>query len=164
MELNEKEEKKLESSKKSLLSQDVKIYQSVQEPGVVIGKDDDDKSEHTVESVDELKDETDHKKALSYITKKCKFKQEYVDNHIILSVNHLKQYFSFGSGLSKYILNYLPDIKLDRQSLNLVNGLYFTTRYPGDESIVVEKEDIEEYVEAVKKCKKAVDEFIQSRE
>lgn len=66
--------------------------------------------------------------------------------------------------LSKYILNYLPDIKLDRQSLNLVNGLYFTTRYPGDESIVVEKEDIEEYVEAVKKCKKAVDEFIQSRE
>ena len=58
----------------------------------------------------------------------------------------------------------MPDIKLDRQSLNLVNGLYFTTRYPGDESIVVEKEDIEEYVEAVKKCKKAVDEFIQSRE
>ncbi len=45
----------------------------------------------------------------------------------------------------------MPDIKLDRQSLNLVNGLYFTTRYPGDESIVVEKEDIEEYVEAVKK-------------
>ena len=44
----------------------------------------------------------------------------------------------------------MPDIKLDRQSLNLVNGLYFTTRYPGDESIVVEKEDIEEYVEAVK--------------
>ena len=66
--------------------------------------------------------------------------------------------------LSKYILSYLPDIKLDRQSLNLVNGLYFTTIYPGDESIVVEKEDIEEYVEAVKKCKKAVDEFIQSRE
>ena len=58
----------------------------------------------------------------------------------------------------------MPDIKLNRQSLNLVNGLYFTTRYPGDESIVVEKEDIEEYVEAVKKCKKAVDEFIRSRE
>ena len=110
MELNEKEEKKLESSKKSLLSQDVKIYQSVQEPGVVIGKDDDDKSEHTVESVDELKDETDHKKALSYITKKCKFKQEYVDNHIILSVNHLKQYFSFGSGLSKYKLKAVHDV------------------------------------------------------
>lgn len=61
-------------------------------------------------------------------------------------------------------MSYLPDIKLDRQSLNLVNGLYFTTRYPGDESIVVEKEDIEEYVDVVRKCKKAVDEFIQSRE
>lgn len=52
-------------------------------------------------------------------------------------------------------MSYLPDIKLDRQSLNLVNGLYFTTRYPGDESIVVEKEDIEEYVEAVKKMQKS---------
>ena len=110
MELNEKEEKKLESSKKSLLSQDVKIYQSVQEPGVAIGKDDDDKSEHTVESVDELKNETDHKKALSHIIKKCKFKQEYVDDHIILSVNHLKQYFSFGNGFSKYKLKAVHDV------------------------------------------------------
>ena len=55
-------------------------------------------------------------------------------------------------------------MQLKNKFMNLVNGLYFTTRYPGDESIVVEKEDIEEYVEAVKKCKKAVDEFIRSRE
>ena len=66
------------------------------------------------------------------------------------------------SKLSKYISNFLPEAKLNRQALNLVNGLYFTTRYPGDESIVVEKEDIEDYIEAVKECKKAVDDFIKS--
>ena len=65
--------------------------------------------------------------------------------------------------LSKYISVHLPEVKLDRQSLNLVYGLYFTTRYPGDESILVEKEDLDDYMDAVRKCKKAVDDFIQSR-
>ena len=64
--------------------------------------------------------------------------------------------------LSKYISSHLPEVNLDRPSLNLVNGLYFTTRYPGDESIMVEKDDLDEYIDAVKKCKNAVDEFIRS--
>ena len=59
--------------------------------------------------------------------------------------------------LSKYISSHLPEVNLDRPSLNLVNGLYFTTRYPGDESIMVEKDDLDEYIDAVKKCKNAVD-------
>lgn len=65
------------------------------------------------------------------------------------------------SKLSKYIVQYVSDIKLNRQALNLINGLYFTTRYPGDESIVVEKEDIDDYIEAVKECRKSVTEFIE---
>ena len=65
--------------------------------------------------------------------------------------------------LSKYISSHLPEVNLDRPSLNLVNGLYFTTRYPGDESIMVEKDDLDEYIDAVKKCKNAVDEFIRSK-
>lgn len=65
--------------------------------------------------------------------------------------------------LSKYISSHLPEVNLDRLSLNLVNGLYFTTRYPGDESIMVEKDDLDEYIDAVKKCKNAVDEFIRSK-
>lgn len=64
---------------------------------------------------------------------------------------------------SKYISSHLPEVNLDRPSLNLVNGLYFTTRYPGDESIMVEKDDLDEYIDAVKKCKNAVDEFIRSK-
>lgn len=65
--------------------------------------------------------------------------------------------------LSKYISSHLPEVNLDRPSLNLVNGLYFTTRYLGDESIMVEKDDLDEYIDAVKKCKNAVDEFIRSK-
>ena len=65
--------------------------------------------------------------------------------------------------LSKYISSHLPEVNLDRPSLNLVNGLYFTTRYPGDESIMVEKDDLDKYIDAVKKCKNAVDEFIRSK-
>ena len=65
--------------------------------------------------------------------------------------------------LSKYISSHLPEVNLDRPSLNLVNGLYFTTRYPGDESIMVEKDDLDEYIDAVKKCKNAVDEFIRRK-
>ena len=65
--------------------------------------------------------------------------------------------------LSKYISSHLPEVNLDRPSLNLVNGLYFTTRDPGDESIMVEKDDLDEYIDAVKKCKNAVDEFIRSK-
>lgn len=68
------------------------------------------------------------------------------------------------SKLSKFINRFLPEVKLNRQALNLINGLYFTTRYPGDESIIVEKEDIEDYIDAVKDCKKIVDKFIESRE
>lgn len=55
--------------------------------------------------------------------------------------------------LSKYISSHLPEVNLDRPSLNLVNGLYFTTRYPGDESIMVEKDDLDEYIDAVKSVK-----------
>ena len=62
--------------------------------------------------------------------------------------------------LSKFLAVYLPELKIDRKSLKTVNGLYFTTRYPGDESIVVEKEDLDEYVEAVEKCRKEIDSFV----
>lgn len=71
----------------------------------------------------------------------------------------LKTYYDFADNN----FDFLPEVKLDRQSLNLVNGLYFTTRYPGDESILVEKEDLDDYMDAVRKCKKAVDDFIKSR-
>ena len=62
--------------------------------------------------------------------------------------------------LEKYISQLIPDIKLDRSALNAVNGLYFTTRYPGDESFLVERGDIDEYTECVEEVKKCVESFI----
>jgi len=73
---------------------------------------DDENSEHPVTSESELlkeKKETEEE-ALESIKSKCKYKQEYVDNHIILSVNHLKQYFSFGVGINKFKLKAVHDV------------------------------------------------------
>ena len=41
---------------------------------------------------------------------KNKYKQEYVDNKVILSVNHLKQYFFFGIGPKKFKLKAVHDV------------------------------------------------------
>jgi len=71
--------------------------------------EDNDLSEHS-EHVDEIKGAKNPDKAIENIKHKCKFKQEYVDNHIILSVNHLKQYFFFGHGPSRYKLKAVHDV------------------------------------------------------
>lgn len=65
--------------------------------------------------------------------------------------------------LAKYIEEELPEVELDKESLSLLNGLYFTTRYPGDESILIEEDDIPELVEAVENCKESVDDYITMR-
>ena len=98
-----------------------------------------------------------------------KYLKHLIDEHVILgdSADNAKKTEILRTHnltkLSKYISSHLPEVNLDRPSLNLVNGLYFTTRYPGDESIMVEKDDLDEYIDAVKKCKNAVDEFIRSK-
>ena len=55
----------------------------------------------------DFKDNTPIKKS------KVKFKQELVDNKIILSVRHLKQFFTFGSGLNKSKLKAVNNISFD---------------------------------------------------
>ena len=110
MVINEKEDKKLESSKKTLINQDIRFYQDAQDKNVLIEKDDDDKEEHLTNQIDELKGVEDKEKKLESIKRKCKFNQQYVDDHIILSVNHLKQYFTFGSGPNKYKLKAVHDV------------------------------------------------------
>ena len=62
--------------------------------------------------------------------------------------------------LHKYISRRLPEARIDKRPLNAVNGLYFTTRYPGEESIMVDQDDIHEYVCAVKECKADIDRYL----
>lgn len=108
----EQENEKLESSKKKMISKDEKLYQEMQETNLNIGKDDelDDSHEHFPPLKDELKNSHDEAETVKDIVSKCKFKKEYADNHIALSVNHLKQYFFFGSGPSRYKLKAVHDV------------------------------------------------------
>lgn len=105
-------DEKLESSKKTLLAEQPEVYQDIQENNFNISKDegDNDEHEHSIENADVKVNEEIHDEKLEEIKRKCKFKQEYVDNKVILSVNHLKQYFFFGKGANKYKLKAVHDV------------------------------------------------------
>ena len=106
------ENEQLESSKKSMLPKDETLYREMQETNINIDLDtaDSDVHEHFPPSKDELSGVQTEEKTIHDIRSKCKYKQEYVDKRIILSVNHLKQYFFFGSGASRYKLKAVHDV------------------------------------------------------
>lgn len=66
--------------------------------------------------------------------------------------------------LLKYIKQEVPGFHCDEGSIKKVDGYYFNTRYPGDESITIDKEDLSECMEAVAACRKAVEEYLKERE
>ena len=103
----------LRGAKQALISKNIEAYRSVEEGKASFSKEDNSilVSETTVSS-DELagvKEENVEDK-LEEIRQKCKFKEEYVKDNIILSVNHLKQYFFFGSGPNRYKLKAVHDV------------------------------------------------------
>lgn len=105
-----KNEKKLENLRSKLLSDNIEAYEDTLENNPDIFSEDEDNNEHPTNQVDELSNSSNEEETLKKIKSKCKFKQDYVDNNIILSVNHLKQYFYFGSGSSKYKLKAVHDV------------------------------------------------------
>ena len=110
MKKNQQEEK-LQKSKESLISDNLELYQDAQEVDVMISKETEhsDSSEHQETSdIDANVPLTEE--ALKDLKNKCKFKQDLVDKNIILSVNHLKQYFFFGSGPGKFKLKAVHDV------------------------------------------------------
>ncbi len=71
----------------------------------------DDSHEHTEPTNELLAEEAKTiEEALTSIKGKCKFKQEYVDQNVVLSVNHLKQYFFFGKGPNRQKLKAVHDV------------------------------------------------------
>ena len=101
------------SAKQALLSSNIEAYRIAEEGKSVISKED-----HSLElnevnpTKDELSgiDEENKEEAIKDIRSKCKYKDEYVQNNIILSVNHLKQYFFFGKGPNRYKLKAVHDV------------------------------------------------------
>ena len=108
-----KENEASKSAKQALLSSNIEAYRIAEEGKSVISKED-----HSLEldevnpTKDELSgiDEENKEEAIKDIRSKCKYKDEYVQNNIILSVNHLKQYFFFGKGPNRYKLKAVHDV------------------------------------------------------
>jgi len=74
-----------------------------------VAVNDDDSYEHKEPPIDELKN-ANYESEIEKIKAKCKYKQEYVDDKVILSVNHLKQYFYFGHGPNRFKLKAVHDV------------------------------------------------------
>ena len=109
MKLNNKKSKVTANKvSKALFTKNGKDYDELSES--ILEKKENDENEHLVPQKDELNGAIDHKQELESIKHKCKFKQEYVDNKVILSVNHLKQYFTFGKGPGASKLKAVHDV------------------------------------------------------
>ncbi len=99
------------SLNETLIKENPKIYQDVQEKHVVIEKmNEDNLPDENYEPTNELEGVINKEDEIKSIKTRCKYKQEYVDKNIILSVNHLKQYFFFGKGPNRYKLKAVHDV------------------------------------------------------
>lgn len=58
--------------------------------------------------------------------------------------------------LLRYIEHELPGFVCDEDAIKKVDGYYFNTRYPGDESITINKKDLDECMKAADACREAV--------
>lgn len=76
----------------------------------------------------------------------------------ILKVHNLKK-------LMKFLREYeLCDItKEEYVSISAINGFYFSTRYPGDESISIDKEDLDNCMIALEICRNKALELIMQK-
>lgn len=108
---NENKNKEQKISPKKMISKNLDLYQEVQSNDEIKVESDSFKENyHDTEPKVELNQYEDSEKQLEDIKIKCKYKKEYADEKIILSVNHLKQYFFFGSGPGRYKLKAVHDV------------------------------------------------------
>ncbi|MDO4289297.1 MAG: HEPN domain-containing protein, partial [Eubacterium sp.] len=71
------------------------------------------------------------------------------------SLNRLMKY------LSKYLVfEFSPETKA---AMRIIDGYYFSSRYPGDSSIELDKEDVENCYTAIIACKTEVDTYLNNR-
>lgn len=68
------------------------------------------------------------------------------------------------SKLLKYLKEYIPDFEIRRDKIKMIDGYYFTTRYPGEESISIDQDDIEECKTAIEECRQKTYDFLKARE
>lgn len=66
--------------------------------------------------------------------------------------------------LIRYIEGELPEFECEEGTIKKVDGYYFSTRYPGDESITINQKDLDECMEAVEACREAVVRYFKQKE
>ena len=91
-----------------------------------------------------------------YIPVTNKNRKELTD---ILSTHNLNRLVNYWNNKSK-----LPIDAQTASALKEVNGFYFSTKYPGDDSLTLNKEDYKICMDAIEKCKQCVDEIIRIKE
>ena len=60
-----------------------------------------------------------------------------------------------------YLLDVLPNYKIDRIDINMLDGFYIDARYPGDSAYIVTKGAVEDAYEALLRIKKYTDRFVK---
>ena len=66
--------------------------------------------------------------------------------------------------LRRFIREVLPDFQIRWNTVLQADGYYFSTRYPGNEAFIVDKEDVDECWEAVEETRSAVIRYKEERE
>lgn len=102
---------KTKTSLKRILNEDKMIYADVKDSKPL--SDMTEEEEHTSPLKDELIGNKDKDLTLNNIKSRCKYKEEYVQNGTILSINHLKQYFFFGKGPMRTKLKAVHDVNFE---------------------------------------------------
>ena len=68
--------------------------------------------------------------------------------------------------LSKYIMNdmEMPIPEETRAAMGIIDGFYFSTRYPGDDSIEINEEDLRHCEKAISGCRDFTMEYVKKKE
>ena len=83
--------------------------------------------------------------------------QEMQEKNSILRTHSLTK-------LIKYCRSHIEDFEIDRKQIQMIDGYYFSTRYPGEESIAIDQEDIEDCKAAVESCRKCVLQYMKKEQ
>lgn len=63
--------------------------------------------------------------------------------------------------LLRYVEENISDFQIEGRKLRIIDGFYFTARYPGEESISINEQDVEDCNDAVEECRGKVMEYIE---
>lgn len=80
-----------------------------------------------------------------------------IDTTHVLKTHNLRS-------IKQFITGHIPEFQGNWSKILQADGYYFSTRYPGDEAYMVDKEDVEQCWEAVEETRASVLKYCQQKE